>query len=100
MAKEFAKSFYNSRAWKMCKDGYIKSRYGLCERCEKPGDIVHHKVLLTPENINNHDVSLNWEHLEYLCIDCHNKEHMGNHEEIIRDGLIFNNNGELVKAPT
>lgn len=51
MAKEWAKWFYNSTTWKKCREGYIKSVNGLCERClDKgmivPGKIVHHKVYL------------------------------------------------------
>lgn len=43
MAKEFAKAFYNSKAWKKCKASYIESVHGLCERCEKSGYIVHNR---------------------------------------------------------
>ena len=75
MAKEWAKAFYNSIAWQQCRDGYIKSVFGLCERCGKPGYIVHHKIHLTPGNINDPNITLNWDNLEYLCQDCHNKEH-------------------------
>ena len=60
------------------------------------GYIVHHKVLLTPMNINNPDVTLNWKHLEYVCQDCHNKEHHGNGEGVTAEGLIFDEYGELV----
>lgn len=33
MAKEFAKSFYKSKAWKRCRAMYAASVGGLCERC-------------------------------------------------------------------
>ena len=39
------------------------------------GYIVHHKVELTPDNINDPDVTLNMANLLYLCQDCHNKIH-------------------------
>lgn len=99
MAKEFAKGFYKSKAWKQCREAYVKSVYGLCERCGKPGYIVHHKILLTPSNINNPNITLNWDNLEYLCLDCHNKEHNFEREKrsITRKGLKFNKNGELVE---
>ena len=58
----------------------MKSRAYLCERCMqegryKPAEIVHHKVYLTPENINNPAITLNWDNLEALCRDCHEAEH-------------------------
>ena len=99
MAKEWAKAFYNSNAWLRCRSGFIQSVYGLCARCQETGYIVHHKTLLTPSNINDPYVALNWECLEYLCLDCHNKEHMSNHDVVIRDGLMFNSKGEIVQAP-
>lgn len=103
MAKEFAKAFYNSKAWKECREGYISSVYGLCEKCInkgiiKPGKIVHHTVVLTPQNINNPEISLNWDLLEYDCQDCHNQEHHGNDSEVIREGLYFDENGNVCKG--
>ena len=78
MAKPFAKKFLNSKAWESCRTGYIADRIridgGMCEVChEALGYIVHHKVLLTPQNINDPDVSLNWKNLSYECKDCHDK---------------------------
>lgn len=80
--KPFAEAFYNSRAWRDCRKAYAKSRGGLCERCiergvYKPGEIVHHKVYLTPDNINDPAVTLNWDNLELVCRDCHAQEHIG-----------------------
>lgn len=101
MAKEFAKRFYDSTAWKKCKRSYISKVHGLCERCGEPGYIVHHKKYLTPNNINNPDVALNHDNLEYLCLACHNKEHNFDKKkfEVVRDGLMFNQYGDLVEAP-
>jgi hypothetical protein len=98
MAREFAKSFYASAAWKQCRRAFIASTQdGLCNRCLlNPGKIVHHKTLLTPKNINDPSISLNHERLEYLCQDCHNKEHMG--RDPIADGLMFDDNGDLVQS--
>ncbi|QEK12590.1 HNH endonuclease [Crassaminicella thermophila] len=98
MAKEFAKAFYKSKAWKKCREAYIKSVYGLCERCGKPGYIVHHKILLTYQNINDPDITLNWENLEYLCQNCHNQEHHRNCKAT-REGLMFDGEGNLVQSP-
>lgn len=57
--------------------------------------IVHHKTELTPENINDPEITLGWQNLELLCLECHNKEH-GNAEEVVRDGLKFDERGDLV----
>ena len=96
MAKEFAKAFYKSKAWRQCRDAYFVLRHGLCERCGRPGKIVHHRIWLTPENINDPDVSLNWDHLELLCQDCHNKEHHS--ESPVGYGLRFDEKGNLVEV--
>lgn len=78
--KEFAKDFYTSKAWKQTRAAYISSVRGLCEICKrkgkiKPGVIVHHKIHLTPDNINDPDISLNWDNLQLLCRDCHADQH-------------------------
>lgn len=80
MAKEFAKAFYNSDKWKRCRKAYIAYRQsvdgGLCETCrDAAGYIVHHKIELTPYNINNPKIALDFGNLKYDCLECHNKEH-------------------------
>lgn len=79
MAKEFARAFYKSKAWLKCRDGYIAERIrkdgGTCEVCGKePGYILHHKITLTPDNINNPEISLNWDNLKWECKPCHDAE--------------------------
>lgn len=93
---EKKRSFYKSKAWRQCRHAFFASRHGLCERCQGSGKIVHHKVYLTPDNINDPDVSLNWDNLELLCHDCHNKEHFKSSPT--REGLMFNENGDLVQV--
>lgn len=78
--KPYAGALYNGKAWQDCRSAYKKSKGGLCERClskgiYKAGEIVHHKVHISPENINNPQIALNWENLELLCRDCHALEH-------------------------
>ena len=78
--REFAEAFYKSKAWQRCRDAYAKSVGGLCERCLQrglyvPGEIVHHKIHLTPENISDPNVTLSWDNLELVCRDCHGDEH-------------------------
>ena len=78
--KDFAERFYNREPWLSVRASYISKRMridgGLCERChERLGYIVHHKIELTAENINDPAIALNQDHLEYVCLECHNKEH-------------------------
>lgn len=80
MAREFAKSFYSSKRWQDCRNGYARSVGYLCENClrrgiYKPGDIVHHRIEIDPININYPEVALNWDNLELLCRDCHAEAH-------------------------
>ena len=90
MAREFAKTFYNSKAWKKARAAYIAQRKaidgGMCESChQRPGYIVHHKIELSPENINNPDIALNFANFKYDCHVCHNKEKK---EPDIVEGLV------------
>lgn len=74
--KEFARYFYSSKAWQRTRTAYAKSKRNLCEVClskgiVKPGEIVHHKIRLTPENINDPSITLDWNNLQLVCRDCH-----------------------------
>lgn len=62
----------------MCRDSYIQERInidgGMCEECgENMGYIVHHDLLLTPENIGKPEVALNHKHMKYVCKECHDR---------------------------
>ena len=96
MAQEFAKAFYRSTAWRKCRAAYAKHVNYICEICGEPGDIVHHEERLTPENINNPDVTLNWEKLKLVCIRCHNAIY---NKPAVADGLMFDDDGNLIEAP-
>lgn len=74
--KEYAKVFYKSKEWKHCRNAYAKSVGNLCEICLqkgliKPGEIVHHKIHITPDNISDPLITLDWNNLELVCRDCH-----------------------------
>jgi len=90
----FAAEFYKSHIWMKCAKAYANSRGGLCERCAArglivPGEEVHHKVKLTPENIHDPSVALNWENLELLCKDCHIAEHRRKRWRVDEDGHVL-----------
>ena len=73
--KDYARSFYLPKAWKRTSRAVMLERDGMCERCGRLASVVHHKKYITPENINDPEITLNWDNLECLCHDCHNKEH-------------------------
>lgn len=90
MAREFAKKFYDSSAWKKSRAAYIAYRRsvdgGMCESCHAiPGYIVHHKTELSPENIGNPEITLNFDNFKFDCHICHNKERKRREEA---EGLV------------
>lgn len=95
--KEYTKKFYKSQAWINCREAFINSlKDKTCNRCHKmPGKIVHHKEAITPENINDPFITLNFANLEYVCQKCHNKEHMSS--SAVKEELQFDREGNLIK---
>ena len=78
--KEYSKLFYKSKEWERCRQNYLKSVGGLCESCLSrglitPAKIVHHKVFLTPNNINDPTITLDWNNLQAVCKRCHEDIH-------------------------
>ena len=105
MAKDFAVSFYNGAGWDACRRSFIAERVrkdgGMCQSCRRAkGQIVHHKVELTAENIHDPEIALNHELLEYLCLECHNKEpgHFGAFRRggAVRTECVFDESGDVV----
>lgn len=80
--KPFAEKFYKSNRWKRCRAGYYSYRQaidgGMCEEChERVGEIVHHKIPLTPENINDPDIATGLGNMKLVCRICHAQEDHG-----------------------
>ena len=68
----------------------------LCERCLRnglvvPAEIVHHKIELTPNNINNPDITLSYDNLEAVCRECHSDIHNRREKrfKIMEDGRVI-----------
>ena len=59
----------------------------MCERCGGVGEICHHRKHLTPDNVRDFAISLDFSNLECLCQTCHNREHFstGAEREVIFD---------------
>lgn len=97
MARKFAKSFYNSKAWKDCQSTYKALKFGICERCGcANGTEVHHKIELNEQNINDPLITLNFENLELLCKTCHGQHH-NTRNGFVRDDICFDENGDVVR---
>lgn len=99
MSRDFAYQFYNSIAWKNTREAYARSKRYLCEDClakgfYTPGEIVHHITHLTPENINDPNVTLNFDNLRLVCRKCHSEEHK--HRE--RRYLIDESGNVIIKV--
>lgn len=114
MAREFSKSFYNSKAWAECRGYIIKKYYGLCAECGKPGEEVHHINPLTPLNINDPEITTNEDNLVLLCKKCHFDKHRYSHpwkpnnrkikiakrKRITNNGMYFDEDGNYVTCKT
>ena len=95
------KAFYHSAAWKNTRRNYKQSVGGLCERCLAkgmivPADIVHHKIPLTDENVNDLSISLSWNNLQALCRQCHAEVHDDMYAQRTGRRYKINNNGQVV----
>lgn len=80
--KPYAESFYKSIAWQNCRNAYMKKVGGLCEDCLKenkitPAEEVHHIKFLTPYNINDPSITLNFDNLVAVCREHHRQRHNG-----------------------
>ena len=95
--KDFAKRFYKSTQWQRCRKLAWQRDHGLCVDCLKigmitPAEEVHHIIPLSPENIDDPEVSLNLTNLVSLCRECHKARHEGHDQRRYRvdsKGEIF-----------
>lgn len=96
MAREFARKFYDSKAWKDVRALVFNEANGICEKCGEPGEEVHHLIWLTPYNINDYDIALGRDNLILLCKTCHINIHRP--KEITRKDLMFDEEGNLIQV--
>lgn len=90
-------AFYHSKTWARCRKAYAKSVGGLCENCKargilKAGEIVHHKIPLTPERMGNEALMYGFENLELLCFECHNRIHKS------KGRYVFDAEGNIIST--
>lgn len=74
MAKDFAKSFYNSAAWNAARHQALVRDAYTCRICGARATEVDHIIELTPLNILDKKITLNLSNLQSLCHDCHTKK--------------------------
>lgn len=111
MSYGIRKDFYQSKAWKQVrKNVWIKQNL-LCGICGKPvyvdglsdylpkekrrTGIVHHKIWLDNNNIDDDNITLNEDNLIGVCLDCHNTIH--NASPATRKEVVFDEQGNLIK---
>ncbi len=98
MAKQWAKSFYNSDVWKLTRLQFLVDHAFTCEMCGGHAEEVHHEVELTPENICDQAVTLNPKLLHALCGDCHKlvtKRQKNMRRPDCDPGFVFDEDGNL-----
>ena len=93
--KAWAKPFYTNRAWQETREAYMLSQQWICERCQEPAKVCHHKTWLTPKNINDPYITLGWDNLEALCQECHNIEH---HKKERTGRYTFDKDGNVIPS--
>ena len=94
MAADWAKAFYNSKAWKSLRRLCLKRDRYTCQMCGARAEEVHHTITLSPDNIHDKHIALNIDLLESLCHACHTR--------ITRQGecgYYFDAQGYLVEIP-
>lgn len=97
MAKEWAKSFYNSALWKKQRDYILKRDHFTCTQpgCHRPATEVHHIIELNESNVNDINICLNESNLRSLCHACHDSitKQMKSKGAGILDEIYFDENG-------
>jgi 5-methylcytosine-specific restriction endonuclease McrA len=99
MAKQWAEKFYHSIQWKRVRAEVLHANHYTCSNCYDRGSEVHHIIELTPDNIDDENISLNPSNLKCLCGRCHKKITQGYYGDIETAGYIFNERGEVVPMP-
>lgn len=110
MSYGIRKDFYQSKAWKQVRKNIWIKQNLLCAECGKPvyvdglseylpkekrrTGIVHHKIWLDNNNIEDDNITLNEDNLIGICKECHEKIHHANMS--CRKGLTFDEEGNII----
>jgi len=104
------KDFYNSKLWKSVRQTVWIKQNLLCGVCGKPVyvdglsewipkskrriGIVHHKVWLDNQNIEDDNITINEDNLIGVCKECHENIHHEN--KSCRKGMTFDDEGNII----
>lgn len=94
MAKDFAKAFYKSKQWRAAREMALRRDLFTCCDCGGRAEEIHHKIELTPDNINDPAIALGLDNLESLCHNCHTKRTLGGGG--VAEGYAFDESGQVV----
>lgn len=101
MAQDYASWFYSGIKWQKTRTAYLQSQNYICERCGEPACLVHHKKHITPYNIHDPAVTLDFANLKAVCDKCHGLEHTDNTPRAGKparlNGIAFDEEGNAVK---
>jgi 5-methylcytosine-specific restriction protein A len=101
MAKGFSYRFYHSKDWEQARELALQRDAYLCQHCLKagiatPATMVHHIIELTPSNISDPNIATDTRNLVSLCDLCHKKVHGWARQGSTRQGLCFDEDGNLI----
>ena len=101
MAKDYARTFYDSQAWRRTREAYLQSKHYICEDCGGTASVVHHITYIKPWNVNDPSITLNWDNLKAVCEKCHAEEHSRDLKkrggEARLNGIAFDEEGNVIK---
>jgi 5-methylcytosine-specific restriction endonuclease McrA len=92
MSTGLLRIFYAATAWTKCRNAFFTSKFGLCENCGAPGQIVHHIQPISASDVRGDPAKCyGWDNLKLLCRVCHELHHSKR-----SDGLSFDAFGDIV----
>lgn len=93
MARAFSMHIYKSKKWVRVSRAFMQSKNYMCEICGAPGKICHHKIWITPQNVDDPEIVWNPKNFMCVCQECHNKIHGGQRKtRFDEDGHVVGRN--------
>jgi 5-methylcytosine-specific restriction enzyme A len=71
-----AKKFYNSAAWRKCRELVLLRDNYFCQECLREGQVISADMVHHIKSFEDYpELALDIDNLVSLCYPCHNKEH-------------------------